>query len=323
MKKTENIQHIIREAVKLLHAGKIIAIPTETVYGLAADANNEEAIKKVFKIKGRPTNRPLTVMIENTSRLTEWAIDIPKSAYKLTNKFWPGPLTIILKRAPHVLDIITAGQNTIGLRCPNHPITQQILQTFQGGIAAPSANRFGHVSPTTAEHVRQELGDKIDFIVDGGSCTIGIESTIIDLSTTEAKLLRPGMISSQEIAEVIGTLVLSVKQPLIAKTSQPHYAPITPIKLITSTTLQSFVKQQLLNKKIAVLARQNPQKNLAKHPLLHWITLPNNPKEFAKLLYDKIHELDQLGCDILIIEDVPDNLYWLAIKDKLQYSTNN
>lgn len=190
---------IIQQAVKLLRDGKLVAIPTETVYGLAADATNVDAIKKIFAVKGRPLNHPLPLMIARETNLNNLAIDIPKITYKLIKKFWPGPLTIVLKKAPNVAAIITGGLETIGLRCPDHPLTQKILQNFPHGLAVPSANLFGEPPPTSAEEVKQALGNKIDLIVDGGACKLKNSSTIIDLTCEKPKILRQGPIPQTEI----------------------------------------------------------------------------------------------------------------------------
>jgi len=193
----------LNQAVSLLHDGKLIVIPTETVYGLAADAKNPSAIAKIFEIKKREKDQPISILISDESQLTKWAIDISKTAYKLAKVFWPGPLTIVLKRAPHVLDILTGGSNTIGLRVPDHPITQQILQAFQNGIATTSANQSGQKNPTHVEDVRKTLGKTIDLIIDGGPCQIGVASTVIDLSSKKPKILRQGTITKNAIEKVI------------------------------------------------------------------------------------------------------------------------
>jgi len=185
--------------IEYLRNGKLVAVPTETVYGLAADATNCDAVKKIFEVKGRPFDHPLPLLIAQNSDLNNWAIDIPEIAYKLTKKFWPGPLTIILKRASHISNIITGGLDTIGLRCPDHPLTQKILQHFPQGLAAPSANLFGESPPTSAEDVKKALGNKIDLIVDGGICKLKTSSTIVDLTGTQPKILRQGPITQEEI----------------------------------------------------------------------------------------------------------------------------
>ena len=198
----ENRTQTIQQAIEYLRDGKLVAVPTETVYGLAADATNIDAVKKIFQVKGRPLNQPLPILIAQHSNLKNWAIDIPKIAEKLTKKFWPGPLTIILKRAAHIPDIITGGRDTIGLRCPKHPITQEILQAFPDGLAAPSANLFGKPPPTNAADVEKALGNKIDLIVDGGTCETGSASTIVDLTSIPPKILRQGSITQEMIDDL-------------------------------------------------------------------------------------------------------------------------
>jgi L-threonylcarbamoyladenylate synthase len=192
----------IEQAIELLRNGKLVAIPTETVYGLAADATNIDAVKKIFAVKNRPLSHPLPVMIARETDLNNLAIDIPKIAYKLIEKFWPGPLTIVLKKAPNISTIITGGLETIGLRCPNHPLTQKILQNFPHGLAAPSANLFSEPPPTSAEEVKQALGNKTDLIVDGGVCKLKSASTIVDLTCKKPKILRQGPISQTEINDL-------------------------------------------------------------------------------------------------------------------------
>lgn len=195
---------IIEQAVKLLREGAVIAVPTETVYGLAADARNESAILRIFELKGRPPSLPLAVLIESDKMLSRFARDIPDEAYLLAKHFWPGPLTIVLKKLPQISAILTAGKDTIGLRSPNHPLIQTILHEFGGGLAAPSANLFGEKNPTTAREVEKVFGDKLALIVDGGSCSIGIESTIVDLSCSPCfKILRIGAISQKEIERIL------------------------------------------------------------------------------------------------------------------------
>ena len=198
---------MISEAAARLAAGEVIAFPTETVYGLGADASNPQAVAKVFALKGRPSDHPLIVHVASIEGLREWGRDAPPAAFALAESFWPGPLTLIVKRSPRVPDAVTGGQETVGLRCPSHPMAQELLLEFarvgSGAIAAPSANRFGHVSPTTADHVRDEFGAGL-FILDGGACEVGLESTIVDLSRGAPVLLRPGAITRAQIAEVIG-----------------------------------------------------------------------------------------------------------------------
>ena len=194
----------IAEAAALLRAGDIVGMPTETVYGLAADALNPEAVNKIFAAKGRPADHPLIVHLPSAEHLPQWAATIPKDVIALARAFWPGPLTLILKRTPEVPDEVTGGQDTVGVRVPSHPVALALLRAFDGGLAAPSANRFGRISPTTAAHVHEELGERVALILDGGACEVGIESTILDFSRDVPEILRPGAISPEDIARVIG-----------------------------------------------------------------------------------------------------------------------
>ncbi len=189
----------LSQAVQALKAGDVIGLPTETVYGLAADAMNISAVRKIFALKGRPVDHPLIVHIADSGQIQKWAIDIPEEAFVLAQHFWPGPLTMILRKHADVPNEVTGGQDTVGLRCPAHPLALTVLRQLNGGVAAPSANRFGRISPTTAQHVHEEFGDAVPIVLDGGECEVGIESTIIDLSSEPPRLLRPGMISQDEI----------------------------------------------------------------------------------------------------------------------------
>ena len=194
----------IRDAAAILRRGGLVAFPTETVYGLGADASNPAAVARIYAVKGRPPNHPVIVHIGESGQWARWAREFPEHAAKLAARFWPGPLTLVLRRASGVGDYLTGGQETIGLRVPGHPIALELLREFRGGIAAPSANRFGRVSPTSAEHVRSDLGSDVDLILDGGACEIGIESTIVDVSRGRPVVLRPGRISEDDIASALG-----------------------------------------------------------------------------------------------------------------------
>ena len=191
----------IEQAADLLHRGKLVAIPTETVYGLGADASNPEAVAKIFQAKGRPADHPLIVHLAYASQMKDWAEEVPDSALRLASAFWPGPLTMILRKKASVPAVVTGGQETVALRVPDNPVALWLLRVFGGGIAAPSANRFGRISPTTAQHVAEELGDAVDCILDGGPCTVGVESTIIDLTDQQPTILRPGRITRSQLEE--------------------------------------------------------------------------------------------------------------------------
>jgi len=327
---------MIQKAVELLKEGKLVVIPTETVYGLAADASNPKAIAKIFKVKNRPTKHPMIVHIPSADYLKEWAIDIPDIAYELAEAFWPGPLTMVLKKAPHVSKVITGGQDTIALRCPSHPVTQAILKEFKGGLAAPSANSFGHISPTCVDHVKNDLGDKVDLIVDGGPCSVGIESTIIDLTSEFPSILRPGMISAKEISIVLKKPITCCLDPNLAKTkftdkpiqksprvsgSLPkHYAPKTPAALVPCCTVfVTLLKDQLKKNNIVVLAHHTKEQKLPESDKrLIWIELPKSAKAYAKEIYQRLHEADDYHFDLIIIEDVPERPEWFPIKDRLK-----
>src|ERR1700756_1878758 len=231
----------IEQAAALLDAGQLVAFPTETVYGLGGDAQNPEAVARIYAAKGRPANHPVIVHLAPHGDPNYWVEHLPAEARRLIDAFWPGPLTLILKRAAHIPAAVSGGQDSVGLRCPSHPVAQALLEAFSalrgghGGVAAPSANRFGHVSPTTAQHVRDEFGSSI-YVLDGGSSDVGIESTILDLSRGFPALLRPGRVTPREIADVLGVAPRlpdgsDATAPRASGTLKAHYAPRTPLVL--------------------------------------------------------------------------------------------
>ena len=309
----------VSRAAALLRAGELVAFPTETVYGLGADARNPLAIAKIFAAKGRPVDHPLIVHLPDASHLERWAIDIPEVARKLAAAFWPGPLTLILKRHPSVPDAVTGGQDTVGLRVPNHPLALQLLREFDGGVAAPSANRFGHVSPTTAAHVREELGDAVAMIIDGGACAVGIESTILDLSGGEPRILRPGMLDAAAIGAILGYLPEfggAQNAPRVSGSLEAHYAPRTPLRLVAVAELAEAASQALgAGRRVAVLADQPvdlSDENLA------WCPASADPAQFAHDLYARLRELDAMGCDLLLVAAPPVDEAWRAVTDRLR-----
>ena len=303
----------VDEAAKVLRAGGLVAFPTETVYGLGADARNRKAVKKIFAAKGRPADHPVIVHLPSADVLTGWA-EVPEAAYCLAEAFWPGPLTLILKRAESVPDAVTGGQDTVGLRVPGHPLALALLEAFGGGVAAPSANRFGRISPTRAEHVRAELDGAVDLILDGGPCEVGLESTILDLSTDIPRLLRPGGVTVARLEAVLGVNLNfgggNVRAP---GTLASHYAPITPTVLVPSEELAAYLKRHK-GKKLGVLARrfqQNQPENI------FWKSLPNTPEGFGRELYAALRELDSSGVERIIVEAPPEGGAWLAVRDRL------
>lgn len=310
------MRETINKAVSILRRGGLVAIPTETVYGLGANANDPEALRKIFAAKQRPIDHPLIVHLADASQLSEWASDISDSALLLAQHFWPGPLTLILKKAPGVSDLVTGNQETIGLRVPSHPVAHELLKAFGSGIAAPSANRFGRISPTTAEAVREELGDSVDLILDGGACEIGVESTIVDVTGEEPIILRPGMITATQIADVLKKSVVAKKKdsPRVSGSLEVHYAPQTKTRLIKSNDIESFLKK--ITEKELPLALMTRHKNFS-HEKVEIITMPDNPEKYAHNIYQKLRELDKQNFRQIIIEEVPDSVEWDAIRDRL------
>lgn len=307
----------IEKAVAVLRSGGLVAFPTETVYGLGADASNPEALKKIFAAKGRPHDHPLIVHIADAVQLANWAREIPPTAGKLAKRFWPGPLTIILRRSAQVSDLVTGGQDTVALRVPSHPVAQALLRVFGGGIAAPSANRFGRVSATTAAHVRSEFGDTVDCVLDGGAAEVGIESAIVDLSGSQAVLLRPGWITGRQLEDTLGQALAAPgsQSPRASGTLAKHYAPQTPLLMIEADLLlelaASLTRQ---GKRVAVLARSALQPLL---PGLVWIAAPFDAQGYAHDLYANLRRLDEAGCDTILVEEPPQDPPWAAIKDRL------
>ena len=305
----------IERAAQVLRAGGLVAFPTETVYGLGADASNDDAVRKIFAAKGRPVDHPVIVHFPSANALSQWARSVPEEVCALAEAFWPGPLTLILRRSERVPDIVTGAQETVGVRVPGHRMALELLRAFGGAVAAPSANRFGRVSPTTAEHVRAELSDKVDMILDGGPCDVGLESTILDMSSAKPRLLRPGAVSLRQLADVLG------KEPLVGTnaedtpkapgTLESHYAPTTPVVIAESLT--DYLGENM-GKKLAVLARSQRPAWLESE---RWLTLPGDAEAYGRDLYAGLRELDAANCDEIVVEAVPDTPEWLAVRDRL------
>ena len=316
----ENIHILIQKACDLLHQGELVVIPTETVYGLAADAKCNEALKKIFVLKGRPTDHPLIVHLSKEADLSEWATDIPEMVYRLIDTFWPGPLTLILKKHRSISSLVTGGQESIGLRSPSHPIVQELLTQFGGGLAAPSANRFGHISPTTAEHVRAEFKDDVPFILDGGPCHIGVESTILSLlDKDKPTLLRPGSLHIQEIEEVLRQPILYQEKETSEKirvsgSLESHYAPDTPLVLGEWGQLIKEIPKYA--DEILVVISHSERFPFFKKQV-HHLTLPSDAVGYAHNLYATLRYADQFGAKYIFIEKPPTTPDWLAIQDRL------
>ncbi|KAB2967108.1 L-threonylcarbamoyladenylate synthase [Zoogloea sp.] len=310
----------IQRAVALLRQGELVALPTETVYGLGADALNPAAVAKIFAAKGRPSDHPLIVHLPDAEQLLDWARDVPREAIALARAFWPGPLTLILRKEEGVPDLVTGGQDTVGLRVPNHPVALELLRAFGGGVAAPSANRFGRISPTTAEHVRQELGERVPLILEGGPCQVGLESTILDLSRDVPVILRPGAIGVDDIARVIGRrprLKDEVGQasehghaPRVSGSLAAHYAPRTPLELLP---LDEIVAR--MGEGDVVLARRAAPAGLVDGVV--WVVAPADPSAYGHDLYARLRELDESPSRRILVEAPPAAPGWAAVADRL------
>lgn len=298
-------------AVEALESGAAIGFPTETVYGLGADATNAAAVSRIFALKGRPPDHPLIVHLAGSDALDEWAAEVPDVAWRLAERFWPGPLTLILPRARSVLDVVTGGQATVGLRVPSHPVALALLAAFGRGIAAPSANRFGRVSPTTAAHVRAEFGPEVAVVLDGGECRVGLESTIVSV-VGEPLLLRPGGIALPDLEAVAGPIRRARREegPRASGRLRSHYAPQTPLTLVTSDALEAAASAA-----VAVLARR-PAPAAYVGPL--WIEAPSGSEGYAHGLYADLRRLDASGATSIVVEQVPAGAGWDAIRDRLE-----
>lgn len=303
----------VRRAVEILRAGGLVAFPTETVYGLGADASSPEAVARLYAAKGRPADHPVIVHFAGAEAAFSWAREIPEAARRLAAKFWPGPLTLVLKRSPKAKDFVTGGQDSVGLRVPSHPVAQALLREFGGAVAAPSANEFGSLSPTTAQHVRADLAGKVDLVLEGGPSEVGIESTIVDLSGADVVLLRPGRISRSEIEELLDVKVTSAaaSSPRHSGGLERHYAPKTPARLAAPHALDAEIARRGLD--VAVLAFSKPDERVDT-----WIRMPRDPKAYAQRLYAALRELDEAGCGSILIEAPPETAAWDAVRDRLQ-----
>ena len=318
------------EAAALLEQGKLVAFPTETVYGLGADAENPAAVAAIYAAKGRPANHPVIVHLAPHADYQRWAQHIPHEAEKLIQAFWPGPLTLILKRSPHIPDAVSGGQDSIGLRCPSHPVAQSLLKQFkkgQGGIAAPSANRFGHVSPTTAHHVMTEFSelqaDTIACLIDGGASQVGIESTIVDcsrISSSGIALLRPGHITAEQISLVLGRELTAADQsaPRVSGALDAHYAPRTPVVLIKQQELQRVMnKLEASQQSFVLMTCGSSQLSLSSSALMTH-QLPSDAKAYAHGLYAGLRLLDEKKAQVMLVELPPQDEAWRGVNDRLR-----
>ena len=311
-------QDEIDRAVEALRRGEVVAFPTETVYGLGADAQNAEAVRRVFELKGRPATHPLIVHIDHPSMLERWALSVPLTAKALADRFWPGPLTLVLRRAPAVDLAVTGGQDTVAVRVPGHPVAQQLLRAFGSGIAAPSANRYGRVSPTRAEHVREEFGDAVKIVLDGGDCKIGLESTIVSCVEEVPRVLRPGYITLSQLRAVVPGILArgEAEGPRVPGSDAKHYSPSTPLSIVNSKALEEVVAQLTADhEKVAVLALRPPR--LA-NKFMTWVNAGRRAEAYARELYVNLRTLDKAGAREILVEEVPDGEAWDAVRDRLR-----
>lgn len=303
---------LARRAAEILRAGGLVAFPTETVYGLGADASSAAAVARLYAVKGRPPKHPVIVHFPDAAPAFDWAREVPPAALALAAAFWPGPLTLILRRSPLAGDWVTGGQDSVGLRVPSHPVAQAMLREF-GGVAAPSANRFGRVSPTSAAHVRADLGSDVDLVLEGGEADIGIESTIVDLSRGAPVLLRPGHVSRGELERVLGEVVAEkdAAAPAHSGGLERHYAPRTPARLVATHALDAEIAAR--GSRVAVLAFSRPDERVD-----YWIRMPRDPAAYAQRLYGALRELDGAGCEVILVEAPVEAPEWSAVRDRLQ-----
>ncbi|HEY4211453.1 MAG TPA: L-threonylcarbamoyladenylate synthase [Steroidobacteraceae bacterium] len=307
----------IETAVQALRDGELVAFPTETVYGLGANAQNPAAVRKIFEAKGRPESHPVIVHLDSPRFLHRWVRDVPDVATKLAERFWPGPLTMVMQRAANVHDIVTGGQDTVAIRVPQHPMAQQLLTAFGGGIAAPSANRYGRLSPTRAEHVRDELGDAVKVILDGGESQIGLESTIVAFEGSTVRLLRPGAVTAGQIRQVVAELEIgaALDSPRVPGSAASHYAPTTAMTIVPAGEIDAHAAALSEGgRRVAVLAQRLP---LRAHKYVTWINAGRRPEQYGHDLYANLRTLDKAGCQQILVQDVPEGERWEAIRDRL------
>lgn len=303
------------DALATLRAGGVIGLPTETVYGLAADATRPEAVARIFALKGRPADHPLIVHLGSATHLPHWAREIPEAAQRLAAAFWPGPLTLILKKAAGVPTAVTGGQDSVGLRVPGHPVALALLQAFDGGLAAPSANRFGRISPTTSQHVRDEFGDAVPVVLEGGACEVGLESTIVDLSGGTPRILRPGRISRAQLEAVIGPVAEGgdAKSPRASGTLASHYAPRARVELLDRNKLLSrHADLRHHGLRVGALLCGSPAVGID-GPFL-----PADAAGYGHDLYAVLRQLDSEDNEVILVEETPQDATWTAVRDRLQ-----
>jgi L-threonylcarbamoyladenylate synthase len=311
----------IETAAELLRGGGLVAFPTETVYGLGANALDADAVRRIFEAKGRPATNPIIVHVADSKSADAIAV-VDDISRRLMDAFWPGPLTLVLNKRPIVPDIVTAGGPTVAVRMPRHPLALALIKAAGVPIAAPSANRSEQLSPTRAEHVARGLGDAVDMILDGGPCDVGLESTVLDVTLDPPRILRPGAVTSSMIVERVGIIVEASVVPggnLVADAAVArspgrmprHYAPRTPLLIVEDVWGEAAARRG----RAAVLAISSPA--IPPSELAGLVRLPGDPTGYASGLYAVMHDLDDLGADVILVEQVPEIDAWAAIRDRL------
>jgi L-threonylcarbamoyladenylate synthase len=305
----------IEKAAALLNAGELVAFPTETVYGLGADASNPAAVARIFAAKGRPTTHPLIVHLSGLAAARDWAAELPEAAARLAEAFWPGPLTLVLPKSARVSAAVTGGQSSVALRAPAHPVARALLAAFGRGIAAPSANRYGRISPTRAADVREELGASVALVLDGGECEVGLESTIVACLGGRVTLLRPGSVSRSQVADVVGQVDdAGAGAPRAPGRDRAHYAPGTPLSIVPAGELRAVVDAALAaGGRVAVLARGAH----AGDERVSFRRMPEAPAAYGRALYAALRALDAAGAGRILVEAVPEGEAWAAVADRL------
>ena len=316
----------VGQAVDALKAGEVVALPTETVYGLAANAFDHYAVRRIFNLKGRPANNPIIVHVASREMIRDCVTDWSNSAERLAKSFWPGPLTLVLPKSAKVPDAVTAGGSTVGIRWPAHPFIQAVIRECGFPLAAPSANLANQLSPTNAEHVRKSFGGKIPLIVDGGQSQVGIESTVVDLSVAPPRLLRPGIIHRESLMAVIGELsAVPTAEPRLKSPGMlpRHYAPRARL------VVRSWRDDAELRRHVAELGANPPGTHVIAHQRIpepagfgRVSLIPHDPEAYARALYAELHQCDERGAELIIVEQVPDAPEWQAIVDRLQRASS-
>ena len=325
--RSELVNQPVEEAVRLLRGGRLVAFPTETVYGLGADATNSDAVQRIFAAKGRPSTNPLIVHVSDATVAQRYAKHWPAAADQLARRFWPGPLTMVVPKADSIVSEVSAGLETVGLRSPDHPLALQLLREFDGPVAAPSANRSNRVSPTRAEHVRRDLGGAVDLILDGGPCRVGIESTVLDLSREKPRILRPGAVTREQIESVVGAIEMfagrvAATQAAQSPGQQPiHYSPVAPAYRFTHQERAEGARRVARSSKRPVVLRLGHMELSDAPSGVRSIVMPLDPEEYARRLYAALHEADELSADVIFVEMPPDEPEWAAVRDRLLRAT--